>query len=317
MRVSVEEKSPLEVQPQGYHLIAKSNALIYLSYRLSVVEQRIIGLLASQIHPTDHDFSEYFFRYEDLEALCGLSRGGNVVRDVKNAVASLRGRTLRLPSIDREGNPAELLVGWLSSALCSDGRQGGVALKFEPALKPYLLALRQRFTRYGLHNIIQMKSSYGIRFYEIFKSHQRQGSFVLPLEEARRVAGLTDAEHQRSTEFRRWVLEPSVREINKKTDIRVKLARILKNRRVVGWTVKIKTQRAKGFDKSGIPPAPIEAPPRLTASEADHLAELEAKYLNPSSSLTAEESADYSFLSLKQSRYEDFQEDTPNQPSLF
>jgi len=305
-----------ERKPGVFHLVAKSNALIFLSYRLTVVEQRIVAILASQIHPADHDFSTYYFKYSDLEALCGIERGSAIVRDLKNALAGLRSKTLRLPCVDARGGSAEMLVGWLSMAICSDEHSGGVALRLEPELKPYFLALRARFTKYGLHNIVQMQRSFSIRFYEVFKSYQRLGKVKLTLASARGIAAIADSDYKRSTDFRRHVLKPAVEEINAKTDIHVTLRRVMESRQLVGWTAKIKHQMPSGFDTSAPPPAPVEAPPPLTTLETDRLTALEKEYLRPGE-LDSERSADLSFLSQKKSRWETFLEEHPNQPSLF
>lgn len=305
-----------ERNPGDFHLVAKSNALIFLSYRLTVVEQRIVAILASQIHPADHDFSTYYFKYSDLSALCGLGRGSGIVRDMKNALTGLMSKTLRLPCVDAHGDDAEMIVGWLSMAICSDAHSGGVTLRFEPHLKPYFLALRARFTKYGLHNIVQMRSSFTIRFYEVFKSNQRFGKMKLTLASAREIAAINDSDYGRSTDFRRNVLGPAIKEINAKTDIHVTLRRVMESRQLVGWTAKIKHQMPKGFDTSAPPPTPVETPPPLTTLEADRLKALEKEYLQPGE-LDSEKSADLSFLSHKKSRWENFLSEQPNQQSLF
>ena len=304
------------IKPRGCHLIAKSNELVYRSYRLSVVEQRLVAILASRISPTDHDFSSYYFSYADLASLCGLQRGGSVVRDAKNAIAGLRGRTLRLPCVDAAGNPAEMMVGWISASICSNHFDGGVTLRLEPELKPYFLALRERFVSYGLHNIVQMKTMFGIRFYEVFKGRQRLGKMRLSLDEARKIAGLSDTEHERPTDFRRKVLTPAVADINGRTDIRVKLKRILQSRALVGWQVSIRAQEPKGFDRSAPPPVPVEVPPPLTESEAERHERLYQLFVS-GQKLSPDEDADFSFLESKKERHETFIESAPNQSSLF
>jgi plasmid replication initiation protein len=305
----------IAIKPNQFHLVAKSNDLIYKSYRLTVVEQRLVAILASKIHPADHDFSDYYFSYADLASLCGLQRGGNIVRDVKNAIEGLRGKTLRLPCLGVDGKPAEMLVGWLSAAICSDAHSGGATLRLEPELKPYFLALRARFTQYGLHNIVQMTTSYGIRFYEAFKSRQGLGKMTLRAPDARRIAGVSDDEHVRPTDFRRKVVEPAVRDINSKTDIKVKLKRIMKNRQLVGWEATICHQIPKGFDDVAPPPVAIEAPPRPTKLESERLSELRKIYI-AGLEMSPNENMDFTFLSSKQDKWDDFLRTEPNQQTL-
>ena len=188
-------------------------------------------------------------------------------------------------------------------------------MRLEPELKPYFLALRARFTEYGLHNIVQMKTSYGIRFYEVFKSRQGFKKMTLSLSEARRIAGTDDTEHSRSTEFRRRVVEPAVKDINAKTDIKVKLKRVMKNRQLIGWEATINHQMPKGFDDSAPPPLPVEAPPRPTKLEGERLAAL-TKIYNEGLEMSPDENTDFTFLTVKQDRWDDFLKTEPNQQKL-
>nr|WP_245998278.1 replication initiation protein [Siminovitchia terrae] len=47
------------VEPSKDNIVTKSNVLIEANYKLGVVEQKIILVLASNIQPSDDDFKTY------------------------------------------------------------------------------------------------------------------------------------------------------------------------------------------------------------------------------------------------------------------
>lgn len=66
-----------------------------------------------------------------------------------------------------------LQVGWLSSARYFN--QEGCELRFDPNLKPYLLQLKERFTKYAFSYVIRLRHSV-VQFgcsYELLKQYER------------------------------------------------------------------------------------------------------------------------------------------------
>ncbi|WP_408609851.1 RepB family plasmid replication initiator protein [Konateibacter massiliensis] len=49
-------------------------------------------------------------------------------------------------------------------------------MRLDEGMTPYLFDLQEKFTSYGLYNILKMKSQYSIRFFEILKSYTYQKS---------------------------------------------------------------------------------------------------------------------------------------------
>lgn len=60
---------PFSNKPQ---VIRKSNELIEARYKLSIAEQRLVLLLASEISPDDENFKSYQIRVTDFAKMFGL-----------------------------------------------------------------------------------------------------------------------------------------------------------------------------------------------------------------------------------------------------
>lgn len=196
-------------------VVIKANKLIEASYRLSINEQRVMALVVAQVAPSDEDFKPYRFKVSELEELVadGKRKQQSLYSRVKALTRGLQEKVLQIHEPD-----GLLQVSWLCAAKYFDGT-GEVELEFSPKLKPYLLQLQERFTRYKLRNVVKLRSRYSVRLYELLKQYEALGKRDFELGELRRILGLSDEELVRWVDFKRFVLEVARRELPKKTDL--------------------------------------------------------------------------------------------------
>lgn len=201
--------------------VRQSNTLIEASYRIaSVGEGRLIRALIAQIQPTDEDFKLYRVAVADFARLFDIT-GEAAYEQIKRAADELTGRKIKI-----ENEKGWLFMNWLSSAEYYRGK-GFVELRFEQKLKPYLLQLKGYFTQYELENVVSFKSAYSIRIYELLKADQfkaeRGGHFqrVFNYEELRKSIGIEETEYALFADFRRYVIEIAVREINANSNVEI------------------------------------------------------------------------------------------------
>lgn len=195
-------------QTKQNSLVVKSNQMIEASYRLTLQEQRIILYMASKIMPDDEDFKpvriavKEFADILDMEAV-NHTRMQQTTRDLLTRVITIK-------------EPRSILqIGWLSSARYYN-QEGVVELRFDPGLKPYLLQLKERFTKYQLVNVIRLKHSYSIRFYELLKQYETIGWRYFVLEELKEILGISQGEYRLYSHFKDKVLKPVKKEFDLK-----------------------------------------------------------------------------------------------------
>lgn len=221
------------------YLVCKSNQIIQKSrYQLSVPEQRAIAYICSMIKPitaldraNNKPFQlEYEFNIVEYAKICNLSAdNGRIYEETKALLKKLRDKSTWITLADG----TETTVAWLDKAW-TNKRSGRIRIRLDEDMIPYLFDLQEKFTAYGLYNILKMKSQYSIRLYEILKSYQWQKSRIFEVFELKRLLMVEDIKsYERFPDFRRKVLEIAMDEINEYTDINVQMDTITQGRKVV------------------------------------------------------------------------------------
>jgi plasmid replication initiation protein len=199
-------------------IIYKSNELIEARYYLSLAEQRLVLLLASEINPNDEDFKDYEIRIMDFIKMFGLESDKSIYEKIEASANTLLGKIITLKS----GNDVEKTV-WLSYVKYTKG-SGVIRLRFDKSLKPYFLQLKSHFTKYQLNYVMDFKSQYSIRLYELLKMDAfkvKNGQFekFFEVSELRLILGIDKKDYAFFADFRRFVIKSAISEISDKTDL--------------------------------------------------------------------------------------------------
>lgn len=235
-------------------VIKKSNDLIEARYRLTLGEQRLVLLLASQIGKDDKDFSFYEIKISSFAEMFDLKTDKSLYEKVEKIADDLLGKKLYLKNDSKnfEGTV------WLSYVKYIRG-SGTIKVRFDDCLKPYLLQLKHSingFTQYKLHTVLNFKSSYSIRLYELLKmevwkaekAQKNQFEKNFTLDEYRQTLGIDKKAYPVFADFRRWTIDPPVKEISEQTELNIYETKYIKTgRKITGVTFVVKIRQA---DKS-------------------------------------------------------------------
>ena len=155
-------------------LIVKSNDLINSSYSLSLIEMKLVLKLSSVLTKDDDEFTKYKFNVWDL--LKDFHLWKNHI-EIEKAVYSLATKAFKIKK-----DTWRLIIWFLSSAEYFKG-DWLIELCFDAKLKPYLLWLQTYFTAYNFSNVVNLKSKYSVRIYELLKSYEWIWSRVITVDE--------------------------------------------------------------------------------------------------------------------------------------
>lgn len=196
--------------------VYKSDEMIQKGrYNLSVQEQRTILYAISKIKPEDTYLTEYTFDINEFYQIIGWKNESYT--EFKAMLLSLKSKSW-WAEIDDKGT--ESALSWFSTVR-SNKRSGKVTVKFHEDMMPFLLQLTESdsfYTFYNLKYILPMSSKHSPRLYEILKSYQKNNmQWFFDIDELKKK--LCCENYKRFPDFRRYVLEPAVEEINKYTDI--------------------------------------------------------------------------------------------------
>lgn len=205
--------------------ITKSNSFVEARYKLSLAEQRLVLSVISQIEPEDEDFNTYSINVSDFIELAGV-RNKNAYSQMKKITDSLQTKLIIINKGD-----SELRATWFSTAEYFKGK-GYVEVEISPKLKPYLLKLKERFTTYKLKTVMQLKSIYSIRIYELLKQYEKIGKRVFVVDDLKEKLGVEE-KYSLYGDFKKKILQVAEKELAEKTDIYFTFKEIKEGRKVV------------------------------------------------------------------------------------
>ncbi len=207
------------------YLVVKHNAIIQKNkYQvaknagnsLSLLEQKVLLYVISRIKPDDTELKEQIFDIAEFCRVCGIQPGGENYPYLKDVIAKLKSRVMWLVAED-----SETTVSWIDKATIYK-KSGKVKIRLDEDLKPYLLMLSKNYTAFPLHNIIKMKTKYGIMLYELLKSVANLGKYIeFSVDEIKE--HLDCVNYDNFANFKRRVLLPALADVNTYTELKVEV----------------------------------------------------------------------------------------------
>ena len=247
--------------------VSKSNKLIQVNLleaktRLLLQDQKLILSVIGQINPNDDDFKDYQISVNDLSKITGIK--------IQNLYASIDEACTRLISSvitikEPHNKDGFLKVTWFSHAEYIPSK-GIVNFSVSPRIKPYLLKFNGAYTKYQLKQIMNLKSSYSIRFYELMrqflpiesvKKGIKKSFREITLDELRGYLGVEDSRYDRFRDFRRFVLEKCQKEITEETDLTFDFEPVRRGRKIhaIKFTIKHNSRNDTAPDQEEKPKA--------------------------------------------------------------
>lgn len=222
-------------------LVIKSNDLISANYNLNLNEQKMALYAISKLARNSEQFNLIDINISEfIEILNITDRNYDQIRNIA--------RKLRKKEIIIDTEKSEYITGWFSSVNFNKN-DGNIKIRFDDDLVPYLLKLKQRFTRYELKNILSMKSAYSIRLYELLKQYEKIGKREIKLVNFKNCLGLEQDTYSRFYDLEKRVLQVAKKEINKVTDLIIDYEKVRTGKKITSilFTIESKDQAKKVY----------------------------------------------------------------------
>ena len=219
-------------------LIVKDNKLIEANYNLSTMQQKVLLKAISTIEPNDTNKHIYKFSIKDFAESVNLKDKKSIYTQMKTVCSQLT--DLKKLYIEKE-NGGFAYINWTASAEYIP-KEAVVEIEFSQKLMPYLIELKEQFTTYYLANVMQLKSSYSIRIFELLKQYEKLKKRTISLEKLRLQLGTTEIDQNGKVvkedyelygHFKTRVLLVAQKELKQKTDICFNFKEIKEGRKVV------------------------------------------------------------------------------------
>lgn len=225
--------------------VVKDNALIDASYNLDLVEQRLILLAIVEARESGKGINAndpLTVHAESYINQFSVHRN-TAYQALKDACKDLFARQFSYQEKSAKGNIINKMSRWVSEVGYIDN-EAVVQLIFAPAIVPLITRLEKQFTKYELQQISNLNSAYAVRLYEILISWRSTGKTpIFSLEEFRKKIGVLENEYLRSDNFKKWIIELPIKQINEHTDIIVKYEQHKTGRSISGFSFTFKQKK--------------------------------------------------------------------------
>ena len=231
-------------------LVVKDNALINASYNLDLVEQRLILLAIVEARESGKGINANDPLTVHAESYINhfSVHRNTAYQALKDACKDLFARQFSYQE-QRPKGVANITSRWVSQIAYVDN-SATVELIFAPAIIPLVTRLEEQFTSYELKQVSGLSSAYAIRLYEVLIAWRSTGKTpVIELSDFRQKLGVLETEYKRMYDFKKYVLDLAIKQINEHTDITVKVEQHKKGRSVSGFSFKFKQKQQPKIEK--------------------------------------------------------------------
>ena len=241
-------------------LIVKDNALINASYNLELTEQRLIMLAIINARESGQGItadSKLEIHASDYANLFNVSIDASY-KALREAVNNLFNRQFSYTAeYKKTGKTGIVRSRWVSRIFYVDDL-ALLEITFASDVVPLVTRLEEHFTSYQAKQVAHLTSKYATRLYELLIAWREVGKVPqIEISEFRNRLGLLESEYTAMSDFKKRVLEPSIKQINEHTDITATYEQHKKGRLISGFSFKLKQkQEAKKIESKRDPNTP-------------------------------------------------------------
>ena len=202
--------------------VVQSNDLIFSEQKpLSEKAFKLTRLAIMQIKPDDNEFKPFTITLQEFANMLGID-SSNLYKIADDLTTEIQEAFVKDPLTG-----SYIKVGWTS--LCSYVAGTGIILQLNDKLKPYLLNVKEKYTKYTAMEIVRLGSSYTGRPYEFIQgkiiedndsSIGKKHHVVVSVSKLRELTGTTST-YQKFAHFKDRVLNTIVKDINEYTSSRI------------------------------------------------------------------------------------------------
>lgn len=219
-------------------IVVQHNDLIEARYRLTLQEKRVMLWVISKIKYDDDNFVSHKISIKEFSDMIGIS-SCHMYSDMEKTTMKLVQRGISIK--DRKENKL-IQVTWLSSAVYHHN-EGVIELKVSEHLMPYLLKLKNNFTKISLTDVMGLQSIHSVRIFELLKQKEYAGKRTINLSDFRDVCGISDKKYKSVHDLKRFVLDTACKEINKKTEIEISYLMVKEGRKFIAISFEVKNKK--------------------------------------------------------------------------
>lgn len=210
--------------------VVKANELVNTRFSLGLEEQRILLACVAQIDSKAELNTGTVFevQVQEIADLVGETNSSHIYKKLEKA--ALR---LRKSSFYTKTETGYKERGWCDEVEYFTG-QGRIQLTFHKNVLQYLTKLERQFTKYKLKDVAKFTNCYSLRVYELLAQWQGRGTREIKVRELREMLCLEN-KYLLMAEFKRNVIKKAVDDINKHSNLTVRVGTRKVGREIVSF----------------------------------------------------------------------------------
>ena len=217
--------------------VRQHNAITTARYEYSELQLDIFLYLLSMLKKDQKD-GVYEIVIKDLSAMTGKEYKYGYLRKATGEMGS------RMFEVSTSKSYQQL---WMFQRVEYMIGQGRIEIEFTNPIKPYLFDLKDNFTSFQLYAALRLSSKYAKRIYAICSQWKDKGETqTFTLDEFKKMLILLDdkgnEKFERLSDFKRFVLDESVKQINQHTDLEISYTLHKRGRSFHSVTFTVKAQ---------------------------------------------------------------------------
>lgn len=222
--------------------VTKSNALLDASYQLSARAQKLMLCCVAKIHPKDKPTPEMSITASEYAEILGMDMSDDVYRDLHAAADALFDAYISI----KEGDTTKR-YRWVQEDAIKHTGEGTVTLMWSSRILRHLHDLNRDFKTYHIKHIANLDTGHAIRLYEILIKFEKTGWREMSLEDFKAMMGIAD-KYPLYKNLNTWVIKPAIKQLNKSSNLTVKLIPKKKGRKIVSLRFEFKVDDQMQLD---------------------------------------------------------------------
>lgn len=264
-------------------LIVKDNALINASYNLDLVEQRLVLLAIIEARESGKGINAndpLVIHAESYVNQFGVHRN-TAYQALKDACLDLFARQFSYQSLSEKGNVQNHRTRWVSEIIYVE-KEAIVKLIFSPAVVPLITRLEKYFTSYEMQQVSKLNTGYAVRLYELLICWRSTGKTpIINIQEFRKKLGVLENQYTAMCDFKKRIIDPSIKQINQNTDITATYEQHKTGRTITGFSFKFKQKPQPQIIQVDKPRVLTEKQLNMFADKLAQSAKFQAEYVAP------------------------------------
>lgn len=211
------------------YIIEKSNPILEARNDMTLQQLRFFNIYLALINPLDENTKRVSLPLQTISDLLKVELNELAVRKMGKACMQLY---IDLADFDKEAKKrGAMQLRHMFQKFDVDKDNDGVwmvTMQADEDILPYLFDIKTMgYLKYSLYNVLTLDGKVQIKLYEVLKLGQGLKNYTLALDDLKARLGVSDTKSYIAyKKFKQAVLDRCIKEINEKTDIRVKFEEI-------------------------------------------------------------------------------------------